>query len=278
MDLVAVTGGRTTVDNIAHRDRLPSSDDDPMTKFQEQYGLTKSETVALVGGAHNFGAAHGKCSGYVGQWTPTPLDWFGPDSTAPTFFSDLLREDWRWYQLCTYQNNTVSYTSIENPLTSGADHEEEEHEEDSLGGSCQLSRSRKPLLCEDMAMRGCDFADGLYALDESPCDIDLLQIRLRSDFFLKMNPDLLPFSQIFAEDANLLAEEFGAAYHKITHAGLERCGLSGHGCTAGHTCKVVGGDPLTATCVYEGGKRRSSKRESKASNREIPITSMWEDP
>jgi len=256
MDLVAVTGGRTTVENIAHRDRLPAADDDPMTKFQEQYGLTKRQTVALIGGAHNFGAAHGKCSGYIGQWTPTPLDWFGPDSSEPTFFADLLQEDWRWYHVCTYENNTVSYTSIENPLTSGE--EEEEEEEESLGASCGISRSQTPLICEDQAMRGCDFADGSYSIDESPCDIDLLQLRLRSDFFLKANPELLPYSKLFADDADLLAEEFGLAYHKMTHYGLKRCGLSGHGCAAGYTCKVMGDDPLTATCISESETRQSS--------------------
>jgi len=266
MDLVAVTGGRMTVKNNAHRDLLPASDDDPMTKFQEQYGLTKRQTVALVlGGAHNFGAAHGKCTGYVGQWTPTPLDWFGPDSSAPTFFSDLLQDDWRWYHVCTYENNTVSYTSIENPLTSGWE-EEEEEEDRSLAASCAIAQSGTPRICEDQAMRGCDFADGTYSINESPCDINLLQLRLRSDFFLKANPELLPFSKLFAKDASLLAEEFGLAYHKITHYGLERCGLSGHGCAAGHVCKVVGNDPLTATCIFESNERQQTatpKRKTK---------------
>jgi len=261
-----------TVKNNAHRDLLPSTDDDPISKFQEQYGLTKRQTVALIGGAHNFGAAHGKCSGYVGQWTPTPLDWFGPDSSEPTFFSDLLQEDWRWYHVCTYENNNVSYTSIENPIGSV----EEEHKEDevhtSLAETCAIAQSGTPRICEDQAMRGCNFTDGVYSIDESPCDIDLLQLRLRSDFFLKVNPDLLPFSKLFARDPDLLAEEFGLAYHKITHSGLERCGLSGHGCAAGHRCKVVDNDPMTATCIFEGNTRlpprEKPKRKSKANNRQ----------
>jgi len=267
MDLVAMTGGRMTVKDVAFRDRLSSPDDDPLIHFQTQYDLTKSQTVALIGGAHNFGAAHGKCSGYVGQWTPEPLDWFGPDSTAPTFFSDLLREDWRWYEVCTYQNNTVSYTSIEDPLASGAKEEEEEEEEEVLVSSCAITRSRAPIVCEEQAMRGCEFDDGIYPLDWSPCDIDVLQLRLKSDFFLKVNPEMLPFAKKFAKDPDLLAEEFGLAYHKMTHNGLDRCGLSGHGCAAGHACKVVGDDPLSAICVFDGDKDKGKgkgKDESEA--------------
>jgi hypothetical protein len=265
MDLVAMTGGRDTVKHIAHRDRLPSADDDPMTRFVGQYDLTLSQTVALIGGAHNFGAAHGKCSGYRGQWTPTPLDWFGPDSSEPTFFSDLLLEDWRWYEVCTYQNNTVSYARVNDPFHGTSAVVEEEETGVAAENICAIRQSREPMKCEKQAMRGCWFPDGSYPLDESPCDIDKLQFRLRSDFSLKANPKLFPYAKAFAADADLLAEEFGQAYHKITHNGLNRCGLSGHGCAQGHICKsVVEGDPMTAMCVFNGTAAEASRASSMA--------------
>lgn len=68
MDLVRITGGRRDIDRLAFRDRLPNPDDNPIHLFTESYNLTLAELVALVGGAHNFGSAHGVCTGYVGQW------------------------------------------------------------------------------------------------------------------------------------------------------------------------------------------------------------------
>jgi Peroxidase len=257
MDLVRVRGGRDMITNgVTCRDRLPSSDDDPLAVMSEHYGLTLSELTAFVGGAHNFGAAHGKCSGYHGQWTATPLSWFGVGGTAPTFFPDLLREDWRWYEVCTYYNDTVVYKSIDNPFAtaSESDHEEEEVHDIPLG--CPIMQSVEPLICEEQAMRGCDFEAGHYARGESPCDINLLQIRLKSDFFLKENPRLLPHAQAFAEDADKLALEFGMAYQKVTHLGLDRCGMNGHGCGQGTVCVPSPSAPL-------GGAKVCARKRTK---------------
>jgi len=243
MDLLRFTGGRQTAKNMAFRAALPTPISDPMAKFRDQYNLTLSQTVALAGGSHNFGAAHSKCSGFIGQWTATPSDWFGPDSGPPSFFTDLLKEDWRFYRVCSFENNTATYTSI--PNSTGVLLLEDK----ARSAQCMMSRGQIPIVCREQAMRGCDFPDGNYPIDKSPCDVNLLQMRLPSEFFLKTNPELLPFSKLFAEDAALFAEEFANAMQKITHIGLRRCGLSGHGCAHGHSCKVVGNNPLAATCV-----------------------------
>jgi type II secretory pathway pseudopilin PulG len=275
MDLVRVAGGRDrmiehSATGVTFRDRLPSADDDPLELLTTHYGLTLSELTALVGGAHNFGAAHGKCSGYVGQWTPTPLSWFGPiidedggnNSTTtiitkspPTFFSDLLRDDWRWYEVCTFYNDTVAYKSIADPFANGKG-PDEEHETaviptnlaNNLPLGCPIVQNREPLICEEQAMRGCDFVDGVYPLDQSPCDIGQLQLRLKSDFSLKANERLRPHAVAFADDADLLATEFGVAYRKVTHLGLDRCGLSGHGCQVGTAC-----DASSSAAAATGG-------------------------
>jgi len=250
MDLVRFIGGRQTARNMAFRDVLPSAGADPMILFQERYNLTKRQTVALAGGAHNFGAAHAKCSGYIGQWTATPLNWLGPNSGPPSFFSDLLKTDWRWFRVCTFENNTVTYTSIPDRTGNVL------LENKARSAQCAISRSRRALMCREQAMRGCSFRDGNYPNNQPPCNGNLLQIRVPADMFLKTNPELLPHSKAFAQNPALLAEEFGLAFQKITHLGLNRCGLSGHGCVAGHSCRVVGGDPLAATCVSDVNVKR----------------------
>jgi len=324
MDLVAMIGGRDTIESVAHRDRLSGPDDDPMDHFTERYNLTPIQAVALVGGAHNFGSAHAKCSGYQGQWTNSPLSWFGPGDSDPTFFPDLLREDWRWYKVCTYQNDTVTYASIDDPFANGAIPEDsssdeeggeedssdedsgdkdnndedsnedsdkdsdegssdedsnedsdkdsdkdsgEDSDEDSNEGSsdssdsddeedepkgCQVLKSQKPMECQSHAFRGCDFEDGNYGTDEFPCDFNLLQMRLKSDFMLKALAKNLAFAQEFVADPALLAEEFGKGFYTLTHNGLNRCGLSGHGSSKGHTCTQMIDDVLANTCVYDG--------------------------
>jgi hypothetical protein len=102
-------------------------------------------------------------------------------------------------------------------------------------------------------MRGCEFVDGVYNISVSPCDISLLQIRLRSDFFLKVNEQMRPYAETFANDHDLLAQEFGIAYHKLTHNGLDRCGLSGGACDANSQCitrtDTESGRYLSSSCV-----------------------------
>ena len=73
---------------------------------------------------------------------------------------------------------------------------------------------------------------------------------------MKADPALLPLlSELFAKEDDLLAEEFGRAYHKLTHAGLGRCGLSGSGCETGQVCIDVfdelSGAYLSSCCSSE---------------------------
>jgi hypothetical protein len=282
MDLLKITGGRCDLDHMAHRDRLPSADDNPINLFTESYNLTHSELTALIGGAHNFGSAHGVCTGYVGQWTSgkhrsssgsrstnrlsfsyhaclpfhstDPLSWISSSTGRPEFFVDLMKTDWRWYEVCTYTNGTSVFESIPSPFVNGVIEDEAEHDEDHLD-VCAMEHNDVTFICEQQAMRGCDFEDGVYGPIDFPCDINLLQFRLRSDFFLKVDRILRPFSAMFAEDDDLLAQEFGVAYHKLTHAGLTRCGLSGTGCGEMGSCTEimdpVTGRYLTAECIFD---------------------------
>lgn len=269
MDLLQITGGRDMIDGVAFRDRVPNPDFDPMENFQHMYDFTLPELIALIGGGHQFGSSHGTCTGYVGQWTPTPLSWFGPDGSEPTFFPDLLRTDWRWYEVCTYANNTSVYTSVPDPFAStGGEEEEEEEGEENV---CSVANNEVPQVCEEQAMRGCDFADGAYAAGVSPCDIDKLQFRLKSDFFLKTNPKMMPIAEEFAENPGYMAEQFGIAYHKLTHFGLDRCGLSGHGCPEGTECKQMGENSYSKTCaaISDESMEEAIKMESLASKNDF---------
>ena len=71
--------------------------------------------MALIGGGHEVGAAHAKCSGYVGAWTSDPLTW------TNEFFPDLMQDDWTWYEACSYENGTTEYMKMESPFAEGAD-------------------------------------------------------------------------------------------------------------------------------------------------------------
>jgi Peroxidase len=251
MDLVRVQGGRLDVERLAVRQSLPSPDNDPMEHFVTRYNLTVSEVVALIGGAHNFGSAHGRCSGYIGQFTSDPLAWANDVTGEPEYFVDLVRDDWRWYKVCTFVNGTASYESIPDPFAA----ELPEPVSDTIPPyTCATLQSEEAIVCEEQAMRGCAFADGLYGIADSPCDISLLQFRVRADFFLRSNPTTRPYVDTFAKDANLLASEFGNAYHKLTHNGVGRCGLNGHGCPSNYKCvhakEVDTGRYLSSSCVF----------------------------
>jgi hypothetical protein len=159
----------------------------------------------------------------------------------------LLLDDWRWYEVCTFYNDTVIYKSIADPFAnSTASATDEEHDEATVLPTsratrlplmgCPIAQNREPLICEEQAMRGCDFDDGLYPLGQSPCDVEQLRFRLKSDFFLKSNEQLRPHAEAFARDADMLATEFGLAYRKVVHLGLDRCGWNGHGCQTGTVC------------------------------------------
>jgi catalase (peroxidase I) len=60
--------------------------------FKERMGWTDRETVALIGGGHTLGRAHGNrntvTSGFDGPWTRTPSQW------NYDFFEGTLDEDW----------------------------------------------------------------------------------------------------------------------------------------------------------------------------------------
>jgi catalase (peroxidase I) len=250
MDLIKVQGGRVDVDRIAYVESLASPDNDPMTHFMTMYDLTISELVAVIGGGHNFGAAHGKCSGYTGQWTNSPLSWSNRTTGVPDFFVDLLKDDWSWRKVCTYQNDTASYTTIPDPFAEGAP---KAVDDTTPPSTCRTEQSLDPINCEAQAMRGCDFEDGVYPIAAFPCDVNLLQMRLRSDFFLKVNVKMRPYAEKFANDHDLLAQEFGTAYRKLTHNGLDRCGLSGGACDSGTQCitqtDTETGRYLSSSCI-----------------------------
>eukprot|EP00567_Pseudictyota_dubia_P014089 CAMPEP_0197435452 /NCGR_PEP_ID=MMETSP1175-20131217/3040_1 /TAXON_ID=1003142 /ORGANISM="Triceratium dubium, Strain CCMP147" /LENGTH=359 /DNA_ID=CAMNT_0042964493 /DNA_START=207 /DNA_END=1287 /DNA_ORIENTATION=+ len=208
MDLIQMSGGRFDLTNIAFRDRLPSPDDNPMQQFMKQYNLDTDELVALIGGGHEFGAAHGLCSGYVGQWTTSPLSW-----SENEFFPDLLKDDWEWYEVCTYKDGISSFTGIPDPFANGLPEEEEEEEHGEDHDVCAVASNQEPTICEEQAVLDCSIPDdSSYSPDSPPCSP--LIMRLKSDFFLKADPELLPSAEKFAVDSNLLAEKFGIAYHK----------------------------------------------------------------
>lgn len=183
--------------------------------------------------------------------TSDPLNWFSPLSGRPEFFLDLLKKDWRWYEVCTYKNGISVFTSIPDPFEEGLPEEEEEAEEDH--DVCSVDLSAVPFICKEQAMRGCSFDDGEYSPESFPCDMATVQLRLKSDFFLKADPNLRPFAAEFAANDDLLAETFGRAYHKMTHAGLYRCGLSGF-CGSGAFCHDVmeptTGQYLRSECIF----------------------------
>ena len=251
MDLLRLQGGRVDLERLAVRQSLPSPDHDPMDHMVSRYNLSVSELVAVIGGAHNFGAAHGRCSGYIGQWTSDPLSWSDSNTGKPEYFVDLVRNDWRWYKICTFMNGTASYESIPDPFADGLP----SPEPDIIPPfTCGTEKSEVAIVCEEQAMRGCDFDDGLYNISASPCNIAVLQMRVRAEFFMKANPKMRPYVETFADNADLLAEEFAAAFMKLTHNGLERCGLNGHGCGANAECVQYAdtetGRYLSSRCVY----------------------------
>ena len=92
---------------------LPPSDSAQIPRDLRAGGsMTSAELVALIGGGHEVGAAHAKCSGYVGAWTSDPLTW------TNEFFPDLMQDDWTWYEACSYTRAAAPRTASKDPSRS----------------------------------------------------------------------------------------------------------------------------------------------------------------
>jgi len=132
---------------------------------------------------------------------------------------------------------------------------------------CAVARSLEPLICEGQAMRGCAFEAGVYPSDAEPCPG--VEIRLTSDFWLRENEALAPHARAYAADAALLNEAFAKAYHKITHAGLDRCGMTGRACAPGTACvrtEDASGALLTEQCEPDGSLPRAATNKKTTRN------------
>ncbi|KNC79970.1 hypothetical protein SARC_07653 [Sphaeroforma arctica JP610] len=107
MDLISVKGGRFDLDasHAGGPSDLPNAQVNPLQKFTDEYGFSTAEFVALIGGAHSLGAAHAVCTCYAGSFSDRPLSWAGPD-----FFRDLVDEEWTWYTLTTFDDDTITFT------------------------------------------------------------------------------------------------------------------------------------------------------------------------
>ena len=71
-----------------------------------------------------------------------------------------------------------------------------------------------------------------------------------ADIPLGINFNQVQVFVLLALMAQITGHKPGKAYHKITHLGLNRCGLQGQGCTEGHTCKMISDEyTMTFACV-----------------------------
>ncbi|KNC84500.1 hypothetical protein SARC_03274 [Sphaeroforma arctica JP610] len=115
--MIRVVGGRHVIKQDTEEElgaHLPTTGRNPIKKFPERYGFEIDELVARVGGSHNFGAAHPKCSNYVGTWSKDPLRW-DVDGKGPDFFVDMMKNHWGWFWVSQFEDDTLTYTPSHDP-------------------------------------------------------------------------------------------------------------------------------------------------------------------
>ncbi|KAL1523473.1 hypothetical protein AB1Y20_018411 [Prymnesium parvum] len=225
MSQLAFTGGRfDTPWHIVYRHRLPSTEENSVKNvFVDRMGFTPKEATALVGGAHNFGGSHAQCSGYVSNWTSSPTVWT-IDTNGSEFFRNLMENDWKFFEVCSYLNGTEIRNEKENPFSLNFHAEEDQEEEGGSGYTLAMYLNQEPFVCESQFIN----SRGL--------------MMLVSDFYLREAEDFKDFSAYYAADpTDQLAFDFAAAFTKLVNLGLDRCGMFGSSCSSDEVCVEAAG-------------------------------------
>lgn len=181
-------------------------------------GMNDTETVALIGGGHTFGKAHGACpggpgvspveaedgngwpfpntcganpsdittSGFEGPWSSQPLNW------TQNYFTSLLNNVWTLNQSVSGNNQYASETA---PFAPSADSTLEE----ALGLDSTNYTDPTMMLVTDISMISDDSYSGIVS--EFATDMSSLDLQFASAWYKLVTRDMGPSTRCFNEDS-----------------------------------------------------------------------------
>lgn len=147
-------------------------------------GFNDQEIVALLCGGHVYGRCHPTASGYAGKWVENPTEF------SNEYASDMIGDPWRMV------DHTDTWLDDQGAA-----------ELRPAPGNRQYV-NQKP-----------DWEESEDEDDESEEYEEPYQMMLVSDMVLAWDPVFRQYLEEYAEDEELLKEEFGAAFKKLTELG-----------------------------------------------------------
>ncbi|KNC74145.1 hypothetical protein SARC_13301, partial [Sphaeroforma arctica JP610] len=136
----------------------------------------------------------------------------------PDSFTDIFRDDWEWYIISNFDDQTYTPERVEKPGFNGS----------IIGMSSEPSAEKSGAGFTGwkvQAMRGCEVIEGSHKDTANPCRDDKEGfIRIPSDFYLIEDDSLRGPAEDFADDHELFTEEFAKTFNHVLHLGIDRCG------------------------------------------------------
>jgi len=151
-------------------------------------GLSNKEATALLCGGHVYGRCHRESSGYAGPWVEEPTKF------SNEYAADMIEDKW---QLVVHDSKIVG----------------------GINDGCPVADLVAPKIGKKQYVRVVPEENSGSEGSGSEGEGDGNQMMLVTDMVLLWDKEFLPHLEKYAEDEELLKNDFGAAFKKLTELG-----------------------------------------------------------